>query len=134
MSAVPLSLLDLALAASLILINGAVSLAFRLGLEKQLAIVTIRMVVQLATIGYVLKLIFAQTSPWWTLALATVMILAAGQEAIARGETRIADLLSYGLGAGTFKGQQEGDSHALGQFLNTVRNRLAADPLEEIIQ
>ena len=101
MSAVPLSLLDLALAASLILINGAVSLAFRLGLEKQLAIVTIRMVVQLATIGYVLKLIFAQTSPWWTLALATVMILAAGQEAIARGETRIADLLSYGLGAGT---------------------------------
>ncbi len=101
MNAIPLGLTELALAALLILVNGAVSLAFRLGLERQLAIVAVRMVVQLAAIGFVLKFVFEQTSPVWSLALATLMIAAAGWESISRGETRIAGLLSYGLGAGT---------------------------------
>jgi putative ABC transport system permease protein len=101
MSAVPLSTLDLALAAALILINGAVSLGFGLGLERHLAIVSLRMVVQLAAIGLVLKFVFTQTSPWWTVALAAVMIVAAGYEAVARGETRIAGWRSWGLGTGT---------------------------------
>ena len=72
MSAVALSAFDLAIAAVLILINGAVSLAFRLGLERQLAIVTARMVVQLAVIGFVLKFVFAQSSPLWTIGLAAI--------------------------------------------------------------
>jgi putative ABC transport system permease protein len=101
MTAIPLSITDLALAAILILVNGAVSLAFRLGLERQLAIVSLRMVLQLTAVGFVLKLVFEQTSPLWTAALATVMIAAAGYEAVARGETRIAGWLSYGLGTAT---------------------------------
>jgi putative ABC transport system permease protein len=101
MSAITLSVTDLALAAVLILINGAVSLAFRLGLERQLAVVTLRMVVQLAAVGFVLKLVFTQTSPLWSFGLALVMIVAAGYESVARGETRIAGLWSYGLGGST---------------------------------
>lgn len=101
MNAIPLGFMELALAALLILVNGAVSLAFRLGLEKQLAIVTVRMVVQLAAIGFVLKFVFEQSSPLWSLGLAAVMIAAAGWESVSRGETRIAGWLSYGLGAGT---------------------------------
>lgn len=101
MVAVELTLTDLSLATGLILVNGAVSVAFRLGLEKNLAVVTARMVAQLALIGFVLKFVFEQTSPIWTVALALVMIAVAGHEALARGETRIAGPLSYGLSTGT---------------------------------
>lgn len=101
MQYVSLGLFDLVLAASLILINAAVSIAFRLDLERTLLLTTVRMVVQLALIGLVLKWIFAQTSPIWTLLLAAIMIAAAGYEAIARQERRITGGLSYGLGTGT---------------------------------
>lgn len=98
---VSLTPLDLALAAILILVNAGVSLGFRLGLERTLLWTSARMVVQLLLIGLVLKWIFAQTSPLWTLALASIMIAAAGYEAISRQERRIGGLVSYGLGAGT---------------------------------
>ena len=101
MDYVSLSPLDLALAALLILVNAGVSIAFRLGLERTLLLTTARMVVQLALIGLVLKWIFAQTSPLWTVLLASIMIGAAGYEAISRQERRVSGWLSYGLGAGT---------------------------------
>ena len=74
MSTVELSNLDLALAAMLLFINGAISLAFGLRLEKRLAIAAVRMAVQLAAVGFVLKSVFAQTSPWWTILIALVMV------------------------------------------------------------
>lgn len=98
MSYIALSPLDLAMAALFILLNAAVSLAFRLGLERTLLLVTMRMVAQLALIGVILRWIFAQTSPWWTLALAAVMIGAAGYEAVSRQERRFSGWRSYGLG------------------------------------
>ncbi len=101
MSTVPLSLLDLALAATLILVNGALSLVYRLGLERTLFVNTVRMVVQLTLIGLVLKWVFAQTSPLWTLALATVMIAFAGYEVAMRQERRFAFAWTYGLGTAT---------------------------------
>lgn len=101
MSYISLSPHDLALAALLILINAGISLTFRLGLERTLLITTLRMVAQLALIGLVLKWIFAQTSPLWTLLLATIMIAAAGHEAVARQHRRIAGWRTYGLGTGT---------------------------------
>ncbi len=60
MSYVPLTPLDILLAAALLIANGAISWGFRLGLEKSIAIAAARMVVQLALIGVVLKFIFAQ--------------------------------------------------------------------------
>lgn len=98
---VSLTTLDLVLAALLILLNAGVSIVFRLGLERTLLLASARMVIQLALIGLVLKWIFAQSSPLWTLALASIMIAVAGYEAISRQERRIRGWATYGLGAGT---------------------------------
>ena len=84
MSYVPLSPLDLTLAAALLIINAAISWLFRLRLEKSIAIGTVRMLVQLAFVALILKYIFAQTSPAWTALLAFVMVLAAGLEVVVR--------------------------------------------------
>ncbi len=100
-SYVPLTPNDLVLAALLILVNAGISIAFRLGLERTLLFASVRMVVQLALVGLVLKWIFEQTSPLWTLGLASIMVAAAGYEAISRQEHRISGWATYGLGAGT---------------------------------
>jgi len=84
MTYVSLTPLDIALAAALLIANGAISWGFRLGLEKSLVIAAARMLVQLALIGIVLKFIFAQTSPVWTFVFALVMIVAAGVEVVTR--------------------------------------------------
>ena len=92
---------DLALAAMLILINGLLSVAFRLGLERTLLIAAVRMTAQLMAVGFVLKFIFSQTSPLWTLALALCMVLFASREAMARQTRRLKGWWAYGLGTGT---------------------------------
>ncbi len=98
---VALSYLDLAIAALLVLLNGALSIVFRLGLERTLLLATVRMVVQLGAVGFVLKFIFAQTSPLWTLALALVMVAIAGREVWARQTTPFRGWWAYGLGTAT---------------------------------
>ena len=50
---------DLALAALLLVVNGAISLAFRLGLAVSFGVAAVRMGVQLAAVGFVLNFIFA---------------------------------------------------------------------------
>jgi ABC-type multidrug transport system ATPase subunit len=52
---IALDKLDLALAALLVVLNGALSIALQLGLTRQLAIATVRMVVQLLLVGLVLE-------------------------------------------------------------------------------
>ncbi len=101
MSYISLSYWDLALAAVLILANGLISLWFRLGLEKSLLINTARMLVQLSLIGFVLKFIFAQASPLWTIGWAVLMILVAGREVMARLTTRLKGWWGYGIGTTT---------------------------------
>jgi putative ABC transport system permease protein len=98
MSYVELSALDLGLAALLLVINGAISFAFGLRLETSLAIAAVRMAVQLGAVGFVLKFVFAQSSPWWTLLIALVMVLVAGYELVQRQERRFAGWWAYGLG------------------------------------
>ena len=101
MNAIELSNLDLALAALLLVINGAISLALGLRLEASLAIAAVRMAVQLAAVGFILKLVFAQTSPWWTVLVALAMVLVAGYELAQRQERRFAGWWAYGLGSTT---------------------------------
>jgi putative ABC transport system permease protein len=98
MSLVALSATGLALASLLLLVNGLISVAFGLRLEKGLAIAAVRMVVQLGAVGFVLAFVFAQTSPWWTLLIAAVMVAVAGFELMQRQERRFADWWAYGLG------------------------------------
>ena len=58
-SYIPISYGQLALASALILINIVLSFILRLGLEQRLWVASVRMVVQLLLVGYVLEWVFA---------------------------------------------------------------------------
>jgi putative ABC transport system permease protein len=99
-SYIQLDVFDLALAALLVVLNGALSIALQLRLERQLFIAALRMVVQLTLVGLVLTTLFALVSPGWTGLAALAMVLFAGREIMARQERPLAGLWSYGLGTG----------------------------------
>jgi putative ABC transport system permease protein len=99
-STITLSLVDLLVASSLVVVNAALSIALQLHLASRLLIATARMIVQLIVIGLVLKTLFALVSPLWTAMAALAMILFAGYEIMARQERRLSGLWSYGLGTG----------------------------------
>ena len=99
MTYVPLSYGGLALAATLILLSGVLSVAFRLGLERNLLVAALRMIVQLTAVGFILKTIFDQASPLWTALFAAVMLAATGYEARRRQERRIEGWQALLLGA-----------------------------------
>jgi UDP-glucose/iron transport system permease protein len=98
MSLIELSAIDLVLASLLVLINGVISVVFGLRLERSLAIAAVRMTVQLGAVGFVLAFVFAQTSPWWTMLIALVMVAVAGYELMQRQERGFRDWWAYGLG------------------------------------
>lgn len=99
MTVPPLTLGGLCLAAILLLANGAISVAFRLGLERGILIAAIRMALQLASVGFLLQLIFAQSSIVWTGAVGLVMVAFAAYEISARQTARVRGLWTSGLGA-----------------------------------
>jgi putative ABC transport system permease protein len=80
-----LSLFDLALAAMLIVVNGALSVALNLGLERKLLIAAARTVVQLLLIGYVLGWVFTFARWYIVLPLMALMTVIAGLAASGRG-------------------------------------------------
>lgn len=100
MNVIALHYADLAIAALLVVLNGGLSIALKLGLERQLAIATVRMIVQLLLVGFVLTTLFSLVSPFWTALAALAMVLFAGREIMARQERRLTGLWSYGLGTG----------------------------------
>lgn len=83
---------QLALAALLMVVNLALSMALRLGLEQSLAIATVRMVTQLLLIGFVLEWLFAQDNPLTILAISLVMTSIAGISAVNRTRRRFVEL------------------------------------------
>lgn len=91
---------DLILPALLVVMNGALSLALHLRLERQLALASVRMVVQLVLVGYVLTFLFAAVSPFWTALAAFIMVLFASREIVVRQKRCLLGLWTYGLGAG----------------------------------
>jgi len=101
MTLIPLDLVDLALAATLILLNAALSIWLRLGLARQILIAALRMGIQLWLLGLVLAYLFELTSPALTGAAALVMIGFAGFEVFSRQSRPIRGLWTYGLGTGT---------------------------------
>jgi putative ABC transport system permease protein len=101
MTTISLSLIDLGLAALLLVINGVLSLWFRLGLEQRLGIAALRMAVQLGAVGFILKFVFEQSSPPLTLLIACVMIAVAGLELIGRNTTGATKGLTFGIGTAT---------------------------------
>ena len=77
MNPILLTPLDISIAASLIILDAALSIWLKLRLHRQIAIAAARMVVQLVAIGYVLRFIFSLNNPAATLLLVVVMMLVA---------------------------------------------------------
>ncbi|HJS86973.1 MAG TPA: ABC transporter permease, partial [Acetobacteraceae bacterium] len=73
MTPILLSWPDIGIAASLLLVDGVLSLALGLRLHRQLGVAATRMVLQLVAIGFVLRAVFRLASPWVTLAVLLVM-------------------------------------------------------------
>lgn len=89
MSAVTLSVSDLAIASSLIVLDAAISLALGLRLHRQLLIAAVRMVVQLLLVGLVLRTVFSSGSVAMTLGIVVLMIGAAAREVAVRPRQRL---------------------------------------------
>lgn len=68
---------QLSLATLFILINVGLSFGLRLGLEQSLAIASLRMVVQLLMVGYILQWVFTLSNP------VLIILLALGMTVIA---------------------------------------------------
>ena len=98
LAVVELSLGQLALAAALILLATAASLALRLQLGKRLLLASVRSVAQLLLLGFVLKWIFATEGPWVVLSMMVVMALIAGFEAVRRTTYRMRGVLGASMG------------------------------------
>jgi putative ABC transport system permease protein len=88
---------DLAVAALLILVDGGLSLMLGLQLHRQILIATIRLVVQLLLVGYVLRAVFTLGSPGITLLIVLLMALMASREIGARPERRLGRLGNYAI-------------------------------------
>jgi len=98
MNMIQLSSLDLTIAAALVVALGIVTAALKLAVTKTLYIAAIRTTVQLLLIGFVLKALFENVHLGWMTLLATVMLLVAGREVMARQKRPFAGRWGYGLG------------------------------------
>jgi len=87
-SYVELTYLQVGLAASLIVINGLISLTLRLGMERTLAIASVRTIVQLALVGLVLEWVFGLEHVTVVITLLCVMTLVAALTAAQRSQRR----------------------------------------------
>jgi putative ABC transport system permease protein len=87
-SYVELSYVQVGIAALLILVNGAISLFFRLKLERQLAVASVRMTVQLLLVGVILHWVFTLQTWYMVAAMALLMTFIAGLSAVQRTKLR----------------------------------------------
>ncbi len=88
---------DLVVAAALLVLDGALSIALGLRLHRAMLVATARMVVQLLLIGVVLRTVFQSGSAAVTLGLLVVMTLVAIREAAARPRHRLARFGNYAI-------------------------------------
>jgi putative ABC transport system permease protein len=88
MNVVQLSPVDLAIASLLIVALAGLSWRMQIGAERQLLLSALRSTVQLFLIGFVLKVLFEHGHPLWVALLATVMLMVAGREVMARQKRR----------------------------------------------
>jgi putative ABC transport system permease protein len=94
-----LDTLDVGVAALLVLVNAAASLALGLQVHRQLLWSAFRMVVQLLLVGLVLRVVFAAASAAATLGIVALMILAAAREVAVRPRQRLANGGNFRIGA-----------------------------------
>jgi putative ABC transport system permease protein len=86
----PIDTLGLTLSALLVLIAGVISVLFRLKLERKLLIASVRTIIQLFAIGYVLTWIFDdQRNPLVLIPLVLIMLTVASRAAVGRASQTI---------------------------------------------
>ncbi len=100
MTIIPLSIQDLLIAASLVLLLAGASFGFRLSIEKQLIISALRTVIQLSLIGYVLKFLFQQEKLIWIAIMAVIMVVVGGKEVAARQTYKLKGQWNFAMGTG----------------------------------
>ncbi|MGB3211878.1 MAG: iron export ABC transporter permease subunit FetB [Desulforhopalus sp.] len=100
MDVISLSSIDLAIAASLLILLSGLSMMFSLGLERKIIFFGCRMTAQLLFIGLVLRFLFASGSFLLVLLMSTVMLVAAGREIQARQKRKIIGLSGYLISIG----------------------------------
>jgi putative ABC transport system permease protein len=99
MTPIHLGSVDLAVAALLVLLSAAASIALHLQVHRQLLWAAGRMVVQLLLVGLVLRLVFRAASPPVTLGIVLLMIGAAAREVAVRPAQRLRGWANYRIGA-----------------------------------
>lgn len=98
---IPLTWLDLSLAASLLFLLAGLTYALGLvAVSRRVLVSGLRTTLQLLAIGWVLKLLFAREDLLWVLLMAMVMLLLAGYEVMHRQHRRFTGVWSYGMGTG----------------------------------
>lgn len=75
---------QLLLSTGFVLFVGVLSLRLSLGVEKSLAIATLRTFVQLTALGLVLRFVFGVDSPWLVLGILVIMMAAAAHTIVRR--------------------------------------------------
>jgi putative ABC transport system permease protein len=88
---------ELALAALLVLVNAALSVAFSLGIHRSILIAALRMVAQLLLVGFVLGFIFTSADHWLSLLVLFAMLMAATFEVGSRQRKKLIGFWHYGL-------------------------------------
>lgn len=96
---IPLTPIDLSIAAMLIIGLALLSLKLNLGIAGRLLISGMRTVVQLLLIGLVLKILFGPIHPVWLGLMALVMLTAASKEVLARQKRKFSGYWGFGIGA-----------------------------------
>ena len=95
---VELSIVDLMIAASLVVLLALLSMRLQSNISRQLLIASVRTALQLALIGLVLKVLFENASLVWVTILAFIMLLIAGREVMVRQEYRFKGWRGYAMG------------------------------------
>ncbi|MDC3332721.1 iron export ABC transporter permease subunit FetB [bacterium] len=81
---VSLTPFDLSMASLLVLLLAGCSFIYKLDVEKTIIIAMLRTIIQLALVGWVLKVVFEQANIIWVATISLIMLLAAGREVVAR--------------------------------------------------
>jgi putative ABC transport system permease protein len=97
-SVIPLSTLDLSIAASLVILLSILTWYLRLGMSYRVVVAAARTIVQLLLLGLVLKYLFEINHPLLIGLIALVMLAIAGREVMARQYRPFAGIWGYGLG------------------------------------
>jgi len=98
MNPIILQPLDIAVAASLLAFDALISIVLRLRLHDKIVIASVRMVIQLVAIGYLLKLVFSIHQPAVTALLIVIMVVIAAREAAARPERKLKHAAGFWIG------------------------------------